>query len=166
MSTTINTDNVQVFAYDQNGRVIFGATGTLPSTANTYAPGCLLVKGGTLYYNSGDAASPSFNNVNSISSSEIEAGAVGLTALATGIAPSHVVKYAGQFTTAGGDANESASVAGVLATDIAIASIEDNGTNNVTLLQTAAATDAVNFTMSADPSTDCIINYIVLRAAA
>lgn len=86
--------------------------------------------------------------------------------LATAILPSHVVKFAGEFTTAGGDAAEQATVSGVVATDIVIASILDNGGNNVTLLQSAAATDAINFTMSADPSTDCVISYMVLRAIA
>lgn len=96
----------------------------------------------------------------------LEEGSVTLALLDKSIAPAFVVKFAGQHTTAGGDANETATVTGVLATDIAIATIEDNGTNDVTLLQTAAAANAVNFTLSADPGTDCIINYIVLRAVA
>ena len=96
----------------------------------------------------------------------IEEGSVTLALLDEGIAPAFVVKFAGQHTTAGGDANETATVTGVLATDIVIATIEDNGTNNVTLLQAAAAANAVNFTLSANPGTDCIINYIVLRAVA
>ena len=96
----------------------------------------------------------------------IEDGSVTLELLDESIAPAFVVKFAGQHTTAGGDANETATVTGVLATDIAIATIEDNGANNVTLLQTAAAANAVNFTLSADPGTDCVINYIVLRAVA
>lgn len=96
----------------------------------------------------------------------LEKGSVTLELLDKSIAPAFVVKFAGQHTTAGGDANETATVTGVLATDIVIATIEDNGTNNVTLLQAAAAANAVNFTLSADPGTDCIINYIVLRAVA
>jgi len=96
----------------------------------------------------------------------IEEGSVTLALLDESIAPAFVVKFAGQHTTAGGDANETATVTGVLATDIAIATIEDNGTNDVTLLQAAAAANAVNFTLSKDPGTDCIINYIVLRAVA
>lgn len=96
----------------------------------------------------------------------LEEGSVTLELLDESIAPAFVVKFAGQHTTAGGDANETATVTGVLATDIAIATIEDNGANNVTLLQTAAAANAVNFTLSADPGTDCVINYIVLRAVA
>jgi len=96
----------------------------------------------------------------------IEKGSVTLALLDESIAPAFVVKFAGQHTTAGGDANETATVTGVLATDIVIATIEDNGTNDVTLLQAAAAANAVNFTLSADPGTDCVINYIVLRAVA
>lgn len=96
----------------------------------------------------------------------LEEGSVTLELLDESIAPAFVVKFAGQHTTAGGDANETATVTGVLATDIAIATIEDNGTNDVTLLQAAAAANAVNFTLSKDPGTDCIINYIVLRAVA
>lgn len=98
-----------------------------------------------------------------VTAAKIEDGSVTLELLDEGIAPAFVVKFAGQHTTAGGDANETATVTGVLATDIVIATIEDNGANNVTLLQTAAAANAVNFTLSADPGTDCVINYIVLR---
>ena len=94
----------------------------------------------------------------------IKEGSVTLALLDESIAPAFVVKFAGQHTTAGGDANETATVTGVLATDIVIATIEDNGANNVTLLQTAAAANAVNFTLSADPGTDCVINYMVLRS--
>lgn len=101
-----------------------------------------------------------------VTAAKIEDGSVTLELLDESIAPAFVVKFAGQHTTAGGDANETATVTGVLATDIAIATIEDNGANNVTLLQTAAAANAVNFTLSADPGTDCVINYIVLRAVA
>jgi len=101
-----------------------------------------------------------------VETAKIKNGNVTLAKLSAGITPSHIVKYAGQHTTAGGDANETATVTGVLATDVVIATIEDNGTNNVTLLQAAAAANAVNFTLSADPGTDCVINYIVLRAVA
>jgi hypothetical protein len=83
---------------------------------------------------------------------------------ASGVAQGYVIFAAGQFTTAGGDTAESATATGVLATDIAFGVIENNGTNNVTLTQTAAAANAVNFTLSADPSTDTLINWFVLRA--
>jgi len=98
-----------------------------------------------------------------VETAKIKKGSVTLELLDESIAPAFVVKFAGQHTTAGGDANETATVTGVLATDIVIATIEDNGANNVTLLQAAVAANAVNFTLSANPGTDCIINYMVLR---
>lgn len=78
----------------------------------------------------------------------------------------HAVIAAGNFTTEGGDAAEQATVAGVLATDIVIASLETEGASPVTLDAAATATDAINFTMSGDPSTDHILSYVVLRAVA
>lgn len=71
---------------------------------------------------------------------------------------------AGEFTTEGGDAAESVTVTGVLASDIVLASLETEGAAPVTLDAAAAASDAINFTMSANPSTDHIISYMVLRA--
>lgn len=115
---------------------------------------------------------PRLNNVGvqvasgEIGTAELADDAVTADKLATAVLPSHVVKFAGEFTTAGGDADEVASVSGVVATDIVVASILDNGTNNVTLLQSAAGTDQILFTMSGDPSTDCVISYAVFRAVA
>lgn len=77
---------------------------------------------------------------------------------------SHVVVYAGTATTAGGAAAEDITISGVLATDVAIAVIKDNGTNNVTLLQTVAAADKITATFSADPGNDAVVSYVVLRA--
>jgi hypothetical protein len=77
---------------------------------------------------------------------------------------SHYVKAAGKFTTAGGDANEQATVAGVVATDIVIASLQDKGASPVTLLTAKAGTGVIDFIMSGNPSTDHIISYVVLRA--
>lgn len=102
----------------------------------------------------------------SVTTAKIAAANVTLAKLATGIAPAFIVVAAGQHTSVGGDTAESAASASVVASDIAIACLEDNGTNNVTLVQTAAAAAAVNFTMSADPGNDAIINYMVLRAAS
>lgn len=76
----------------------------------------------------------------------------------------YVIVYAGQATTTGGAAAEDVTVTGALATDIAFAVIEDNGTNNVTLLQTAADADKITLTFSADPGNDAVVNYQVLRA--
>lgn len=170
---TINSVAVTVVFKNEDGHVLLCYGTTVPTADSVgFAKGCLFIKtdaaDGTkgLYENQGTNALSDFNLIGSISSAEIGDGQVTLAKLATGVAPSHVVKFAGEFTTAGGDAAEQASVAGVLATDIVIASILNNGTNNVTLLQAAAGTDVIDFTMSADPSTDCVISYVVLRAAA
>jgi len=89
-----------------------------------------------------------------------------LAKLATGIAPSHKVFAAGVFTTAGGDADETITVTGLLETDIVIVSLAQKGSTPRTILTAIAAAGQINVTMSGDPSTDHKINYLALRAAA
>lgn len=93
-------------------------------------------------------------------------GGVGLANLAAAVQASHVVKYAGTETTAGGAALEAIAVPGVLATDIAFVQLVDNGTNDVSVLTAEAGVDVVNVTFSADPGDDAEISYQVLRATA
>lgn len=101
-----------------------------------------------------------------IVTADLADGAVTVSKLASALQPSHVVKFAGTFTTVGGDADETITVTGALATDLVICQVVDGGTNSVTLLEATAAEDAVNLVLSADPSNDAIVNYIVLRAIA
>lgn len=162
-------EGVKIYAQDEDGKAFFGSSvGTPPTTANEFVAGAIFVdiQNKVAYINTGSAASPSWNSIHEIATGDIADDAVSVEHLDDGILPSHVVKFAGEFTTAGGDTAEQASVSGVVATDIVIASILDNGTNDVTLLQSAAGTDVIDFTMSADPSSDCVISYVVLRAAA
>lgn len=91
---------------------------------------------------------------------------VTLAKLATGIAPSHIVKFAGKHTTTGGSATEAFTVAGVAATDIVIATIQREGGTPQTLLSSAPTTNTITLIFSGDPSTDHIVSYQVLRAAA
>ncbi len=93
----------------------------------------------------------------------IASSAVTLAKLHSGITPSHVVKYAGTFTTVGGDATESITVSGVLGTDIVSVQTASGNTN---VLRAVAATDAITVTLSADPGNDDVLNYIVYRAAS
>ena len=95
----------------------------------------------------------------------IQAGAVDLAMLSVGIAPSHVVKFAGQPTTVGGAAAEAFAVAGILATDLAFVQIVNNGTSNVTALQAVCTANTLTVTFSADPVADTVFNYQILRAA-
>lgn len=101
-----------------------------------------------------------------VDSAEITDNAVSLEHLDDGVLPSHVVKYAGEFTTAGGDANETISVSGALASDIVLVTLHTKGGTPVTILMASASTDQIDVVMSADPSTDHVLSYMVLRAAA
>lgn len=83
-----------------------------------------------------------------------------------GILPSHVVKYAGTHTTAGGDASETISVPGVLASDIVMVMIKTEGGSPVTCDRATAAADEINVTMSGDPSNDHVLQYVVYRAVS
>lgn len=92
---------------------------------------------------------------------------VTLAKLASGIAPSHIIKFANQVTTVGGAAAEAFTVTGaVAATDRAFVQVVDNGTNNVTVLQAVVTNDTLTVTFSADPGADAIINYQIIRAAS
>jgi hypothetical protein len=91
---------------------------------------------------------------------------VTLAKLAAGITPSHVVKYAAQYTTTGGAAAEAITVNGVVATDLVFVQLKDNGTNNVSVVTAAATLNTITVTFSADPGADAVIYYQVLRAAS
>lgn len=96
---------------------------------------------------------------------DLPPGSVELADLASGIAPSHVVKFGGLFTTAGGDVNESITVTGALATDLAFVVLSVAGASPETIITSKAATDAIDVVFSGDPSTDHVVTYQVLRAA-
>lgn len=101
-----------------------------------------------------------------LSSTGLASGSVTLAKLASGVTPSHVVKYAGTFTTAGGDASETISVPGVAATDIVAVTVKMAGVSPESIVAAAANTDQIDVTMSGDPSTDHVLQYVVFRAAS
>lgn len=101
-----------------------------------------------------------------VDGAKIADDAVSLEHLDAGIKPSHIVVYAGEVTTAGGDASESETVSGVLATDLVVGSIHTEGSTPVTLDRIVASTNTISSTWSADPSTDHVYTYIVYRAVA
>lgn len=90
--------------------------------------------------------------------------AVSLEHLDSGITPSHIVVFSGEFTTAGGDANETISVAGVLATDLVHVTLHTAGSTPRTITTASASADQIDVVMSGDPSTDHVLTYSVLRA--
>ena len=77
--------------------------------------------------------------------------------------PSHYVFAAGTYTTVGGAAAEAITVAGALATDVAI--VNYHTTNDTdTILKSVVTADTLTVTMSADPSTAHALSYAILRA--
>ena len=101
-----------------------------------------------------------------LSSTGLASSSVTLAKLASGVTPSHVVKYAGTHTTAGGAAAEAITVAGVAATDVVLVTIKAQGSTPRTVLYAAPTTDTITVTFSDDPSTDHVLFYQVLRAAS
>jgi len=79
-------------------------------------------------------------------------------------AGSHYVAFAGEHTTVGGAAAEAITVAGVLATDLVIAVLHTVGASPQTILTSVASADTLTVTFSADPSSDHVLTYSVLRA--
>jgi len=93
---------------------------------------------------------------------------VTLAKLAAAIAPSHVVKFAGEEqTTGGGGATETFTVTGALETDLVFTQMIADGTNDVTILESSiTAADTLTVVFSADPAGDTDFAYQVLRATA
>lgn len=104
---------------------------------------------------------------NAITTAKILDANVTLAKLASGIAPSHVIKFANQVTTVGGAAAEAFTVTGAVgATDRAFVQVVDDGTANVTVLQSVVTDNTLTVTFSANPGNDTIINYQIIRAAS
>jgi hypothetical protein len=80
-----------------------------------------------------------------------------------GCVPSHFIAYAGLHTTVGGAAAEAITVAGALATDVAIVCYGATDDTD-TILKSVLTADTLTVTMSADPSTAHKLAYMILRA--
>lgn len=97
----------------------------------------------------------------------IGAGKVLLAMLGAGIAPAYVSKFGGKTTWTGSGATKQASVAGVLATDIVIATIQTKPTQAAYLVRATPGTDTIDFELSAaNTSNDAVIAWQVFRVAA
>jgi len=184
-----------IYMTNPAGDRVFAWGATVPSDAvDGYAKGCLFIDTdvvtGTVsvYVNQGTKDSCVFKLVNvdttvtaeiaelAVTAAKLAADAVEtakikdlnvtLAKLAAAIAPSHVVKFAGSFTTAGGDAAETISVPGALNTDIAIVTLKAKGSTPRTILTAVAATDGITLEFSGDPAADHVVAYQILRATA
>lgn len=90
---------------------------------------------------------------------------VTLAKLAAGIAPSHIIKFAGKENNGGGSATIAITVTGALATDVVFAQVEAS-TNAVQVQKVTPSADTVTVLLSGDPGAATVISYQVLRAAA
>lgn len=70
---------------------------------------------------------------------------------------------AGLHTTAGGDATESITATGAVAGDTVLVTVNTNGATPRTVTTAIATTDAITVVLSGDPSTDHVLNWVVLR---
>lgn len=72
---------------------------------------------------------------------------------------------AGSFTTVGGSANETITIAGALSSDFAVVVLKTKGGTPRTILTSAAAAGQINVVMSGDASTDHVLTYLLFRAS-
>lgn len=102
-----------------------------------------------------------------VTGANIADDAVSLEHLDAGITPSHIVAFAGILTMGGGNASEAETVTGVAATDIVVATIVDNSTNDdCSLLEAKPTTNTLTFLFNEDPGANVKVSYAVYRAVA
>ena len=163
---TVITTQGDLIIGDASGnaiRLAKGASGTVPVAGASTVAYALLANA-----NISSSAAIAYSKLaltNSLVAADLTSGAVTLAKLDTGITFSHRVFAAGSFTTAGGDTAEVITVASMASTDIAIVTVKTLGVSPTTVVAAAAATGQINVTMAADPSTDHVLSYVVLRAA-
>jgi len=102
-----------------------------------------------------------------VTTAKIADSNVTLGKLAAGVTPSHVAKYAGLYTWAGSGAAATATVAGVVSTDVVHLSIKIAPTQAAYIKSVAPGTDSIVINLSAaNTSNDAVVTYTVLRAAS
>jgi hypothetical protein len=94
----------------------------------------------------------------------LPAGSVTLAELSAGIAPSHVVKFAGSITASGASATQVATVTGVLATDLVFVTIKSQA-GVISVKSGAATLNTVTVVGSGAFTNGDVIGYQVIRAA-
>lgn len=149
---------------------------TYENTGTTAAPVWTLLStggGGGISALTGDVTASGSGSVaatiaaNAVTTAKILNANVTLAKLAAGIAPSHVVKFAGKITWSGSGASLTTTVTGVAATDIVVATIQGAPTQAAYIASAAPTTNTVTIVLSAaNTSNDAVISYEVLRAAS
>ncbi len=138
-----------------SGNILVGSAGTVPTSVTMSGDATIIASGALTIAN------------DAITTVKILNANVTLAKLASGITPSHVIKFANQLTTVGGAAAEAFTVTGAVgATDRAFVQIVDDGTGNVTVLQAVVTDNTLTVTFSANPGNDCVFNYQIIRAVS
>src|ERR1051325_11546038 len=101
----------------------------------------------------------------SAATANIADAAVTKAKLSASLSPSHVVKYAGTFTTVNGSATQTITVSGVASSDIVHVNLRVAGASPQTILTAVPTTNTITVVMSANPAADHVLQYSVLRAA-
>lgn len=155
--------------------------GNLISTADTVVPADIVLASGSFVLGNGSAVGAAVALSGDITATNAGVTAIGaakvltamiadanvtLAKLASGITPSHVVKFAGKHTTTGGNATETFTVTGLASTDVILATLQAKGGTPRTILTVAPTTDTVTLVFSGDPSTDHVVSYVAWRAAS
>lgn len=138
-----------------SGNILVGSAGNVPTSVAMSGDATIIASGALTIAN------------DAITTAKILNANVTLAKLASGITPSHVIKFANQVTTVGGAAAEAFTVTGAVgATDMAFVQVVNDGTGNVTVLQAVVTDNTLTVTFSADPQNDTVINYQIIRAAS
>lgn len=126
----------------------------------------ILNKGLYVYAKLGDIIETLESRIAAVEGGGLEAGSVAMAELATGIQYGSRIIASGVFTTAGGDANEAITATGAIVGDTVFVSVNTVGATPRTVTSAIAAANAINVVMSADPSTDHKLNWVVIRPIA
>lgn len=138
-----------------SGNILVGSAGNVATSVAMSGDATIIASGALTIAN------------DAITTAKILNANVTLAKLASGITPSHVIKFADQVTTVGGAAAEAFTVTGAVgATDRAFVQVVDDGTGNVTVLQAVVTDNTLTVTFSANPGNDTVINYQIIRAAS
>lgn len=102
---------------------------------------------------------------NAITTIKIAAAAVTLAKLASGITPSHIIKFGGTQSNGGGSATITITVTGMLSSDLPFVQIQSSA-NAVTVQKVTPTANTITVLLSGDPGAGTVLSYEVLRAAA
>ena len=126
---------------------------TVPSDAATgYAKDCVFTE-----TDATDGLQARYVNVGDETSAEFVA------VQAADFSPAGAILAVGEFTTAGGDADETITIAGLLATDYVLVTLHTAGATPRTIIDAQAAAGQIDVDMSGDPSTDHVLSYVAIR---